>query len=132
MLVAGIAILVAAAKFQNYGDDGGLPAVIVEVEDGPPRPVETSYTAYSRYPVGGQRDERTGGFGPSGNFPKRISATDAFGKPKSLSVVVAADQTARIGQFSGLHVRIVNHVLPKDHYFSSSRFAALPCSGGLE
>jgi len=103
-----IAFLVAATKFKGHGESKDLPAVLVTVETGPPRPEEVPLPAYSSYAVAGQPEERHGGFGPSGNYPRQMPAADAIGMLGKLSVVVASDQTARVGEFSGLYVRVVN------------------------
>ena len=99
-------LMLAALAFNKPAR--GEDKAVEKTESEKPRPVDIRYQAYARYAAAGQEKERQGGWGPSDNFPRSIAKGDAFGDQERLSVVVTSDESARIGKYDGVHVRIVN------------------------
>ena len=118
LLVAGTGLMIfLAAKGASEDLNDANPTVVI-TEPGSPVPVEFSSQQSARYSAAGQPNERKGGFGKSRNFPRHLTVDDTFGTPNQLSVLVADDETACVGEHSGLHLRIVNRS-SKRAYFSA-------------
>jgi hypothetical protein len=102
------------------GDDKPTEEINRDKNVDRPEPFNVKNQLHARYVSGGQKDERKGGWGPSCNFPHALAADDKFGEPGKLSVVVAADESVRLGKFEGVRLRVV---IPRSTDFRRFRLA---------
>ena len=98
------------------GDDAPAPKVDQQIKVDPPAPFNIKKQMYARYVAGGQTDDRQGGWGPSCNFPHAIAADDKFGEAEKLTLVAAADEPVRQGNFEGVRLRIVNRTADRMNF----------------
>lgn len=99
----GATVLLTLA-FTARADDPKVPAAKAEA----PQPLSVKNQIHMRYVVGGQDNERDGGWGPSDNYPKSLKEKDQFGEGGKLSIVAFPEEEHHIGKVSTIQVRIVN------------------------